>query len=302
MQPRQSWFKNKQEALKQAIERINSVLITNLIVDEVDLSSLIKSDPAPLTATGLYDVTVDTEKDLQFVGVGTVKTATLVPTIEDGKIKSVFVSDAGKGYKFKPTVTINTTTGSGAVIELSIDVNGSVSNAVVREQGSNYKSIDTITVRDFSALVSADSTVTGKWAVYSYTTEGWTRTRIQSYNVGLYWNYADWYDTGYSEVTAIDKKVSQTYELDAVECDIGDIVKIETVGTGGWLLLEKVDNQINETEIQSVENESLIFHSKQDAQNYFNDNFDITLSEWNTNYMYESIHLQHYFKIVIKEC
>ena len=52
MQPRQSWFKNKQEALKQAIERINSVLITNLIVDEVDLSSLIKSDPAPLTATG----------------------------------------------------------------------------------------------------------------------------------------------------------------------------------------------------------------------------------------------------------
>ena len=69
------------------------------------------------------------------------------------KIKSVFVLDAGKGYKFKPTVTINTTTGSGAVIELSIDVNGSVSNAVVREQGSNYKSIDTITVRDFSALV-----------------------------------------------------------------------------------------------------------------------------------------------------
>ena len=243
MQPRQSWFKNKQEALKQAIERINSTLISNLIVDEVDLSSLTKSDPAPLTATGLYDVTVDTEKDLQFVGVGTVKTATLVPTIEDGKIKSVFVSDAGKGYKFKPTITINTTTGSGAVIELSIDVNGSVSNAVVREQGSNYKSIDTITVRDFSALVNADSTVTGKWAIYSYTTEGWTRTRIQSYNVGLYWNYADWYDTGYSELTAIDKKVSQTYELDAIECDIGDIVKIETVGTGGWLLLEKVDNK-----------------------------------------------------------
>ena len=69
------------------------------------------------------------------------------------------------------------------------------------------------------------------------------RDRIQSYNVGLYWNYADWYDTGYSELTAIDKKVSQTYELDAIEDDIGDIVKIETVGTGGWLLLEKIDNK-----------------------------------------------------------
>jgi|11_taG_2_1085331.scaffolds.fasta_scaffold00055_66 hypothetical protein len=67
-------------------------------------------------------------------------------------------------------------------------------------------------------------------------------------------------------------------------------------------LLEKVDNEINETEIQSFENESLTFYSKQDAQNYFNNNFDITLSEWNTNYMYESVHLEHYFKIVIKEC
>lgn len=67
-------------------------------------------------------------------------------------------------------------------------------------------------------------------------------------------------------------------------------------------LLEKIDNQIKKTEIESIENESLIFHSKQDAQNYFNNNFDITLSEWNTNYMYESLHLQHHFKIVIKEC
>ena len=243
MQPRQSWFKNKAEALKQAIERINSVLIKNLIVDEINLAKLIKSDPAPTTATGLYDTVVDTEKDLQFVGVGTVKTATLVPTIEDGKIKSVFVSDAGKGYAYKPTVTINSTTGTGAVIELSLDINGSVSSAVVRDQGKNYKTTDTLQVRNFSALVNADSTVTGKWGVYSYTTEGWTRTRVQSYNVNLYWEYADWYDTGYSIFTAIDKKVSQTYELDALDCDIGDVVKIETVGTGGWLLLEKIDNQ-----------------------------------------------------------
>ena len=35
--PRQSWFQaDKQEALKQVIERVNNSLKTNLIVDEVD--------------------------------------------------------------------------------------------------------------------------------------------------------------------------------------------------------------------------------------------------------------------------
>jgi hypothetical protein len=33
--------------------------------------------------------------------------------------------------------------------------------------------------------------------------------------------------------------------LQLLDDDIGDIVKIETVGTGGWLLLEKIDNQEN---------------------------------------------------------
>ena len=33
--------------------------------------------------------------------------------------------------------------------------------------------------------------------------------------------------------------------LDSLSDEIGDIVKIENVGTGGWLLLEKIDNQLN---------------------------------------------------------
>ena len=62
--------------------------------------------------------------------------------------------------------------------------------------------------------------------------------------MSLYWDYADWYATGYTQFTAIDQKVDSGYPLDSLQNSIGDIVKISTIGTGGWLLLEKIDDQI----------------------------------------------------------
>ena len=242
--PRQSWFSNRQEALKQTIERANTVLKNNLIVDEVDLSNLTQSEPAPVINTGLFDTVVDTEADLAFIGVGEVKTATLSLTIEEGKIIDVLVTDPGKGYRSTPTYKIKSTTGSGAELGLTIDSNGSVNSARVLSSGKNYLDNTSIAVRPFSALVSIDNTVDGKWAIYSYTsTDGWLKSKIQSYNVDLYWDYADWYADGYNVFTAVDQLIEQSYQIGALENSIGDIVKIKNIGTGGWLLLEKIDDQ-----------------------------------------------------------
>ena len=242
--PRQSWFADKQEALKQAIERVNTSLKTNLIVDEVDLSNLIQSDPAPVINSGLFDTTIDTEQDLDFVGVGSVKPASLNITVTDGKISNVVVTDAGKGYKSIPTVKIKSLTGEGALIGLTIDTNGSINSAKVLKSGNNYKENATIEVRPFSVLVNNDSTVDGKWAIYGYVTgDGWQKTKIQSFNVNLYWNYADWYATDYNSFTAIDHVISQSYLINSLEDSIGQIVKIENIGAGGWLLLKKIDDQ-----------------------------------------------------------
>ena len=46
---------------------------------------------------------------------------------------------------------------------------------------------------------------------------------------------------GYNANTAINFVVQGAYELDPTYDDIGDIIKINNVGTGGWLLLKKVD-------------------------------------------------------------
>lgn len=66
--------------------------------------------------------------------------------------------------------------------------------------------------------------------------------------------------------------------------------------------MEKTNGKINQKEIKKIENELIKFSSKEDAQNYFNNNFDLELSEWNINYMYNNSNTEHFFKIIIKEC
>lgn len=245
--PRQSWFKNKNEALKQFIERTNLVLKENIIVDDKDISPLLLNDPILTPASELYDVKVLTLDDLSSVGTSNVSRAVLTPVVQDGKIVDVVIANEGKGYRIPPKVTV-LGKGSGAVIKVSIDGVGQVSNVEIVDQGENYDSTTTLSVRRFSILVEADDTIQGKWALYERITESstWNRIRSQSYNVALYWDYTDWYASGYSETTNIDYLIDNSYELTSLDDNIGDIVKINSIGSGGWLLLEKEDNQDTE--------------------------------------------------------
>tara|TARA_B110000503_G_scaffold133164_1_gene210255 strand:+ start:14089 stop:27768 length:13680 start_codon:yes stop_codon:yes gene_type:complete len=253
--PNQSMFVNRIEALKQVVDRVNDVLSSNLIVDDFNISSLSTKDTAPSTYSRQWDVTIESENLLRFVGVARITKATLLPTIVDGKITNVTITNPGRGYtdpayttasteRLGPTVTI-TGTGTGAKIQLYINNLGQVTSAVVLKQGRNYGSNTTITVRPFSVLVNSDSTAAGFWSLYSYdtTTKEWYRVSLQKYDTSLYWTYKDWYATGYDLTTAINYSVPGSYALAGLNDKIGSIVKIDTIGSGGWLLLKKIDNQ-----------------------------------------------------------
>ena len=62
--PRQSWFVNRTQALKQVIDRTNLVLKKNLIIDDKIITSLESKDLPPLVATNIFDLAVDTFQDL----------------------------------------------------------------------------------------------------------------------------------------------------------------------------------------------------------------------------------------------
>lgn len=241
--PRQSWFVNRQEALKEVIERVNRVLSSELVIDNINIEKLFDKDPVPTLISGHYDVSIDTESELRFVGTVRAATAVLRPVVEDGTVISVTVVNGGRGYRVPPTIQIN---GTGENLELRPVLNnlGIITSVEVINGGTNYADNLTLTVRPLSVLVKNDSTVGGVWAIYGWnpTTRTWSKTDQQYYDVSKYWSYKDWYAEGFSELTAVDFLIDDLYQLNIIDDTIGDIIKISNVGSGGWILVQKIIN------------------------------------------------------------
>lgn len=242
--PRQGWFVNREEALKQVIERVNSVLETTLITDLYDISPLERIDPVPSVFLNLYDEEVDSVDELEFIGILNIQRAILTPIIDNGRIIGVDIVNSGKGYLNKPTYEI---IGSGENAELSfkLDGLGGIESVTVLNGGNNYDNNTIISVRNYSVLVKNDQSINNRWAIYGFDkpSNSWIRSSSQSYNVPSYWNYIDWYDNGYNSFTPINFIVDETYEIPFLNSRIGDIIKIKNVGSGGWLLLEKTSDE-----------------------------------------------------------
>jgi hypothetical protein len=244
--PRQGWFINRVQALTQVIDSINLVLINSNVVDTADLSGLFTYDTPPLEKTGMYDVSIDNYSQLKFVVVAKTVQATVTPIIENGKIISVIITNPGRGYKTAPTFTIDSSSGSGAILKTHISdadaVLGKITSVEVVKPGNNYSEDTKINVRKFSTFVKSDETAENKWSIFEWDTKdnSWNRTFIQSYNTTKFWHYADWYASGYNSSTKINHSINYTYQLFGIDANIGDIIRVNTVGSGGWALLEKI--------------------------------------------------------------
>lgn len=235
--PRQGMFINSYEALKQFVEHANSVLIKEQIVEQKNISKLESYDAIPNKFAGEYDVVIDTDAELRLVPVSTAKTATIVPVIENGSIISITITSAGSGYKTNPTIIINGT-GKGAKLKSVINAAGQLTAVEVIAKGKGYTDT-TLTVRPFSVLAQSDSYANGAWSIYSYnsTTKVWTRVKTQAYDVRNYWNYADWYDAGYSQFTSVDYSIDTLAEIGNIDPVVGQTVKVRSAGALGWYLL-----------------------------------------------------------------
>jgi len=261
--PRQSMFVNRLEAVKQVIERINSEFKT-IQIDNLDLTDLLKKDLAPTTLSGVYDYVVDTESELQFINTRLFKKPELSLVIVNGSIVSINIDSNGYGYGTLQQIKQNVYKGPtisiiGKGINASIDVTvnsvGALLPIEIKNSGKGYdKETTTLSVRPLCALVRSDSTIFGNWAIYAYDPVGeiWSKIKIQEYDVTAFWNYIDWYgsyidsDTGreytYNQYSKIDHVVDGTYQLFTQDSEIGQTVKVNNVGSSGWMLLVKYAN------------------------------------------------------------
>ena len=238
--PRQGMFINRFEALKQFIEHVNNALVKELVVENSDISKLELYENEPSTITGLYDSTIDSEAELRFSNIGNYEKPQFTPIITNGRITGINILNRGRGYVIAPYFTI-TGSGTGAIVRTVIDIKGQITGADIISEGYGYTSDASVTLRNYSVLVHKDSVANGNWSIYAYepSTQVWSRIRSQSYDVRNYWNYIDWYATGYNQFTSIVHSVSSISDLQGLECKIGQTVKVRITTLGTWLLLEK---------------------------------------------------------------
>ena len=257
-EPRQTWFVNRFEALKQLIEYVNKMLSMRSISDEINFTNLNKKDLEPTLRSCKIDQIIDVLDELRFVGTAKLKRAILSVTVNNGLISAVSIVDPGYGYKTPPTVEI-IGTGKGAQIKTFINKLGQIIDAKVIRTGTGYDSDTIVRVRNFSVLVKVDSEANNGWSIQEWNIEErtqpngtiiqkkrWLRSKTQAYDVTRYWSFKDWYLTDsngnalYDLSSDIAYEVDYTYQLYGLAAVVGDIVKVNNAGDGYWLLLLRV--------------------------------------------------------------
>lgn len=87
-------------------------------------------------------------------------------------------------------------------------------------------------------LVDPTSITNNRWTMYLYGGGNrWTLIREQSYNTANYWEYVDWYFTGYSQATNVNYRVDTPADLDTITSQRpGEVVRVANNGANKWQL------------------------------------------------------------------
>ena len=238
--PRQSMFVDRLTALKTVVTNINFILSKEAFTDSINFSNLNLVDIAPSEILNLYDVTVDTEIDLQTVGTVRTKQAILRANLVNGELDTVDIIDPGFGYRVVPPITFDGD-GSGANAVVTLDNQGRISTVAVTARGKKYSTL-LVTVRYFAVLVKNDATINNFWSIYSWDNnrKAFFRSQSQAYDTTRYWNYIDWWKSGYTADSRITTEILSVYTEDTINVLIGDLIKIKEYGSGSWAVFEKV--------------------------------------------------------------
>jgi len=239
--PRQSMFINRNKAVNLIIDYVNNILKKKPFAEIIDYGNLNLQDEKPALTKNLYDQVLETEKELRFIATSKIKTAKLKANIVNGHINTVDIIDGGYGYKTAPNIKI-VGSGSGAKFKPILDNRGSITSVEVINQGKKYLTASLI-VRPFSVLVLQDSSVNNFWSIYSLDEKNkeFYRTATQSFDTKNFWKKVDWWLEPFNEKSKIKKTIAGLYEEASVDLAIGDLLRLENYGIGGWAVLERVD-------------------------------------------------------------
>jgi len=237
--PRQTMFVDRARALRIVIDNINNILLTKPFADTISFENLNARDPIPGPALNQYDIEVENFIDLQQVGTVKIKQAVLSANFINGEIDTIDIIDPGFGYRTVPFIEIEGT-GKGAKAIITLDTQGRVNSVTVTARGKKYTSA-IVKIRPFSVLVKNDDSDKNFWSIYGWDQQRkiFYRSKAQGFDTTQYWEYIDWWNTGYDSNSKITKEIISLYEEPSIQIEIGSLLRIKEYSSGGWIVLEK---------------------------------------------------------------
>ena len=107
----------------------------------------------------------------------------------------------------------------------------------------------------YKVLVTSDSSISGSgglWTIYTLQSNNtWFLTRVESYRTSDYWEYIDWYATGFDKSVRPDYTVNSFNDLTTLALKPRDIVKVLNNGQGKWVLVQIFSNIVITVGIES---------------------------------------------------
>jgi hypothetical protein len=248
IRPQQTLFKDRYQALRNLIYFVNSVLAKNRIVGNYSFENLNKQEEIPAIYSYEYDQLVEDSSALLEVSTINYIQAAVECYVENGKVKSVVITNPGFGYGVAPKITILSTGSSPAEIISEIDNLGRLTSATIINPGAGYVGdIDNkleIDVRPHTIIVQVNTDYGNRWTKHSfnYATKTWTKVQSQKYNTPLYWETVNWSSTTYNQFKSIEYTIDSLFDIESlVSIQNGDYVKIKNIGDGKFAVLQKVE-------------------------------------------------------------
>jgi len=245
IRPQQTFFKDRLAALRNLTFFVNSVFAANRVVGNYSFENLNKKEEIPALYSYEYDQVVEDLDALSEVFTVNYVQAKLECYSENGKIRSVTITNPGFGYSVAPKVTIVSSSSTPAEITTTIDAQGKVISATIINPGIGYSDSNIqLFVRPHTIIVQTNSSINGKWSKheFDYMSRSWTTVQTQKYDTTKFWTTVDWVSSAYDSYKIVPYTIPNLSELGSlVSIFAGEYVKVNNIGDGHFAILKKVD-------------------------------------------------------------
>jgi hypothetical protein len=185
--PRQTWYVDRYNALKEIIDYTNTVLKKHQLVGTIRLTNLNSADPQPTSTSLEWDALVDTYADLTYINTGELSGTVKYLVTADETANGFWAIYTWDGIEWSRTKVQTYNTSKYWSYTDWYDVSGSMvhdENTKIDKQVTYQYELDTLEI-DLGKHVKVTSADTGGWKIFMKTSTGWENVATENGTITL---------------------------------------------------------------------------------------------------------------------